>query len=284
MDGMLVEVEAPTRSSHAMQAQSVGAFVVTVEDPTLFAENGGRLDIAGVQYDYTAVDQTTNVISLATSVTVPVALYDPVSVVAGGIVAQDFNAIVDPGDGHNVTVNIPFALRSQFQVGPYNPPLPVKVSDDLTELIEVDGQQPGNMNITDELGNVVWSGTDGPLKVVIFQEDSDDAGSPHPLASTTVTVPAGYTQALVHITANMGMTFTTAATMGVQAFVNSSGSAVISTSIPDAGALSVPASWATLLTGLTAGETITLQGEGYYYGTISGNTDMHVSGFVFFLR
>jgi len=152
MDGMLTDVTVLPRGSSAIAAQSVGDTTVTVEDVTNFAttvdptdpgaENVGRLDICGVQYDYTAVDPATGIITLATPLTVAVADSDPVVTVAGGEVLQDWTAVVDPGEGDNLEIPMGYAFRALIPEGHYDPPVPVVVSDDLTELLDAPGRQP----------------------------------------------------------------------------------------------------------------------------------------------
>lgn len=149
---MLTDVTVQPRGSSALAAQTIGDTTVTVEDTTDFAAvvdstdaddaNVGTLDICGVQYDYTAVDPSTGVITLATALTAAVDESDPVLVVVGGEVAQDWTAVVDPGEGDTIPVPLPYALRALLPEGHYDPPLPVKVADDLSTILEVPGRQP----------------------------------------------------------------------------------------------------------------------------------------------
>lgn len=281
-DGMLVEVTVTNRQSHATQAQAIGDGTVTVEDPTQFAETGGSLDIAGVGYDYTAADPDTGIITLATNLTAAVVEFDPVSVVAGGQVAQDFNAIVDFGEGANVTVEIPYALRSQLSEKAYDPPLPVKVSDDLTTLLGVDGQQPGDMQITDDSGNVIWSGLNGPIQPV--SETWYTVGFAYPqhstnlLISKTITVPTGYTRmayfavgsVLIYSHAGHTDTSQVLVTIGSDTSLNFGGQG------DDGDLVQSSAFMSGVLTGLTGGSTVTAQvhggGSNYDWGTDASNS------------
>jgi hypothetical protein len=141
-DASLVEVVVLARGTSATADTAAGATVVPVEDTTQFDEDGGVLDIVGAQYDYLSVDEDASTITLATALTADVDAYDPVSVVAGGIVAQEFLAVVDLGGGDTSSVAIPYAMRVQFPVGLYDPPVPVTIDPALTTLEDAPGRPP----------------------------------------------------------------------------------------------------------------------------------------------
>lgn len=195
MDGMLTDVVVLPRGSSAVQAQAIGDLTVTVEDPTDFAatidptdaddENVGTLDICGVRYDYTAMDPDTGMITLATPLSVAVDEADPVLVVSGGEIAQDWTAMVDPGEGDNIPVALPFAFRALLPEGHYEPPVPVVVADDLSAVTDAPGWQPMlsdqavPASVTDAIINAQTS-ADG--KNTVWYE-TPDAG-PHTVGDT----------------------------------------------------------------------------------------------------
>lgn len=195
MDGMLTDVVVLPGGSSATQAQAVGDLSVTVEDPTDFAatvdptdpneENVGTLDICGVRYDYTTVDPDAGVITLATPLSVAVDEADPVLVVSGGEIAQDWLAIVDLGDGDNVPVPLSFGTRALLPEGHYDPPVPVVVADDLSMIVDAPGWQPMLSNdavppsVSDAIVNAQAS-ADGKNTIWYATPDS----GPHALGDT----------------------------------------------------------------------------------------------------
>lgn len=164
MDGLLTEVTEQAVGSHVTTVAVIGATSVAVEDITPFPEGGGVLDLLGVRYTFTAatadppvVDDagdvtTTGVLTIAgAGLTAQADVYDPVSLVVGSAVATVATAIVDipqgenstaPGDGGPISVALDYTQRAVFPVGPYNPPLPVILTDDLTAIAQVPDVRP----------------------------------------------------------------------------------------------------------------------------------------------
>ena len=164
MKGLLVEVIEDSRGSQAIAVASVGGDEIRVEDLTPFPETGGIVDVLGAQYAYaevvpdpevidpdTLVPSTAGTIVLAELITVQVDNNDPVRLVLGGAPATDAYAVVEfpapddadqPDDIEPVHVPIDFAQRPMFTAGPYEPAVPIEVSDDLTRVITVPGVKP----------------------------------------------------------------------------------------------------------------------------------------------
>lgn len=164
MNGLLVEVIEDTRGSQALEVALVAADQILVEDLTPFPETGGIIDVLGERYVYTEVIPdpvtfdpdtldpfTSGTIVLADPVTVQVEIDEPVRLVLGGAPATDAYAVVEfpaptdsdqPDDVAAVHVPIDYSQRPMFTPGPYDPAVPIEVSDDLTRVITVPGVKP----------------------------------------------------------------------------------------------------------------------------------------------
>lgn len=164
MRGLLVEVIEDSRGSQATAVALVNASQIHVEDLTPFPETGGIVDVLGEQYAYTAVvpdpesidpdtgfPNTAGAIVLSGLITVQVDVDDPVRLVLGGAPATDAYAVVEfpaptdtdqPDDIASVHVPIDYSQRPMFTAGPYDPAVPIEVSDDLTRVITVPGVKP----------------------------------------------------------------------------------------------------------------------------------------------
>jgi hypothetical protein len=145
-DGLLTEVLTMTRGSATTAACSSGATTIPIENPTDFDETGGRVQIAGVLYDYTAVDVDAEELTLAApGLTGAVVLHEPVLVMIGDNVGVDYYAIVDDPDDDGEPVWVPLRTRQErvaWPVGVYNPPLPVTMASDQGSLTEAPGVEP----------------------------------------------------------------------------------------------------------------------------------------------
>ncbi len=149
-------------------------------------------------------------------------------------------------------------------------------------------KQPGDITIVDPDGNQIWSANDGPLKVRTFHLVDESAGLPAvgwsaPKCSYNIPVPAGFTQAVVQISVNVGASFAGAGNIGVQPFVGSEAGEAISNGVPDSAPCSVPSTLTTLVTGLSGG-SVNVYLQGYADGTVVGNSNAHLSGSAIFLR
>lgn len=121
---------------------ALGATSLVVANPVDFDEDGGTVDLNGVQYDYDTCDMDTGTITLSSATTVAAVSGDLVKVWSGGMVAIDYVAFVSLGDGDEVEVPIPYGDRDLWPEGEYTAPVLVELSDDLEELTAVPGRTP----------------------------------------------------------------------------------------------------------------------------------------------
>jgi hypothetical protein len=154
MDGLLTEVLVSTNGSAATAPVAIGETSVPVENLTEFASDGGRVDIAGVVYDYTGVDATSvdpegvggSILLPSPGLTVAVGEFDPVLLVVGDEPAVDFYAVVDLIDDEDgEPVWVPLETREERLAWPvrvYDPPLPVTLSADLSQILRAPGVTP----------------------------------------------------------------------------------------------------------------------------------------------
>ena len=75
---------------------AVGALTMTVANPVDFDEDGGTLELNGVQLDYETIDPDTGILTLSAALATAASAGDRVDVVAGGLVAVDYVAFVSP--------------------------------------------------------------------------------------------------------------------------------------------------------------------------------------------
>lgn len=189
MKGLLVEVIEDTRGSQATEVALVDADQIHVEDLTAFPETGGIVDVLGVQYVYTGLlpdpegidpdtlDPTTSgAIVLGELLTVQVDVDDPVRLVLGGVPATDAYAVVEfpapedtdqPDEIAAVHVPIDYSQRPMFTPGPYDPAVPIEVSDDLQRIITIPGVKP-----------TIDSSTLGEIPGVVLPDGLPPASSP----------------------------------------------------------------------------------------------------------
>lgn len=95
--GTIASVDVVTLGDNLTVAASIGDTTITVDDTTDFdSETGGTLTLGGVQYGYSAVDDDTGIITLATPLTAAAAVDDRVDVwdVAAGAPAVECRALV----------------------------------------------------------------------------------------------------------------------------------------------------------------------------------------------
>lgn len=151
VDGLLIEVVERAVGSHATAPVAIGGTVIPVEDPTPFVDGGGRVLIAGVEYDYLSVtdDGDTGTLTLADPLTAAVLEFDTITTVTGieettevyAIVSLDDDELEDTEQGR-VEVLLGFDQIASFPVGVYDPPVPVVLSDDYDEVLDVPGSLP----------------------------------------------------------------------------------------------------------------------------------------------
>lgn len=160
MNGLLVEVTETPRGSQVLTSV-VGSTTLHVEDITDFPEDGGIVDILGGRYTYTSavaddpvMDDGGDIVSSGTlTFTAPVTAdeSDPVLLVVGDQIATTVNAVVDipagedsttPDGGDVVYVPLTRTQRAVFTVGPYVPPLPITLADDLSVVLDTPDVPP----------------------------------------------------------------------------------------------------------------------------------------------
>lgn len=157
LEGHLVEVEAVGVGSHSVLAAPVGATSLQVEDTTPYSGEGGQIDLEGTRLDYLGVDESTSTL-LMDPIPVEVLEGDPLYVVTGDEVAMEYRALIDLDtapigedsleaeesevDSKQVKVLIPYVDRLAYPIGPYEPPLRVQVTDDLTQILDVPWSTP----------------------------------------------------------------------------------------------------------------------------------------------
>jgi microcystin-dependent protein len=130
------------QGSELSSAVSIGGLSLTVDNPVDFDEDGGTLDLNGVQLDYATIDQDTGIITLDVALVAAAAIGDKVKIVSGGSVAIDYVAFVSLGDGDEVEVPIPYAQRDMWPEGEYDYPVVVDLANDLEAIIAVPGRTP----------------------------------------------------------------------------------------------------------------------------------------------
>jgi microcystin-dependent protein len=121
---------------------AIGALNITVDNPVDFDEDGGTVDLNGLQYEYSTIDPDTGILTLASALTVAAVTGDRVNVYSGGQVAIDYIAFVSLGDGDEIEVPIPFSDRDLWPEGEYDFPVLVNVADDLESFVGVPGRTP----------------------------------------------------------------------------------------------------------------------------------------------
>lgn len=121
---------------------AVGALQLTVDNPVDFDEDGGSVDLNGVQYDYDTIDPDSGILTLSWQLTVAAVAGDRVNVWSGGQVAIEYVAFVSLGDGDEVEVPIPYGDRDVWPEGQYDNPIVVNLSDDLESMTGVPTQTP----------------------------------------------------------------------------------------------------------------------------------------------
>lgn len=178
IDGLLTEVIEDTRGSQTIAPIAAGGTQIPVDDISEFPEEGGHINIGGLEADYVTVElvaesvlefpdpdvddgteidpiganaipATTGILTLADPLTEAVEEDEPVLLMVGTEVATDAWAVVDflAGDGDEdggdtVQIPIDYSQRVAFPIGIYEPPVMVQVTDDLTAIVTVPGVRP----------------------------------------------------------------------------------------------------------------------------------------------
>lgn len=169
VNGLVDSVQRVPRGSELVTAAastSTTLFLDSVED---FDNAGGDLEINGVRYEYVSSDLDLDSILLATGLTAAGAVGDSVFPVSGGQIEVDYIAYVSMGDGDPAEVVIPFGERPLWPEGVYPDPVPVVLSSDLENIVDVSGRVP----VIE--GTVVQTGSTGARVVILPIEDQGGA-------------------------------------------------------------------------------------------------------------
>lgn len=158
----------------------------------------------------------------------------------------------------------------------------------------------GNIVILDADGNTVWSALDGPIRAENLASDVDSTTMPNDTtwreyAAQNLTVPAGFTSAIVAMYATTGNTWSGSGggILGVQpaidfdpagpsALANGPG---VTNGTTGAIPCSVSSYFGTTLTGLTGGQVLKFSTLAYSSGAASaGAANVHITATALFLR
>lgn len=139
--GLVEAVTAIEVQTHLTADAAAGATVLTVESTEQFDPAGGQLSVSdGTPVDYLTCDDTT--ITLAASLVASADDGEPVTLVLGGQRATQWVAEVSFGEEETVPVPVGYEQRAMWPPGPYDPAVPVTVSDDLSRIIDTPGRTP----------------------------------------------------------------------------------------------------------------------------------------------
>lgn len=147
--GLLGEIRIEKRTTSLTAAASISDIELEVDSAGDLAEDGGTLELNGVQLEYSSTvmgdtEDDPDVVVLVDPLAVAADVDDQVTPVIGGLAAEDWYAIVDLGGGDPAPVPLTFAQRQMWPEGSYDPPVPVMVSEDLQRLEDAPGR-PGSV-------------------------------------------------------------------------------------------------------------------------------------------
>lgn len=140
--GLLVEVTVTGQGSMLTADVTTGTTVLPIEDVSTFSTEGGTVELNGVRYDYSTVDETASTMKLLTGLATGLDDTTPVELVYGGEVALSYEALVDFEDGDALPIPIGYEQRDRWAPGAYEPPVPVLVQDDYSALSDAPGRTP----------------------------------------------------------------------------------------------------------------------------------------------
>ncbi len=147
--GLLQEIQVQVRDTSIAVAASVSDTELLVDNAGDFsnedADEGGVLSLNGALLEYTGVewgigDEDPDTIFLAAPLAVAADVGDDVAAVIAGLVAEDWWAVVDHGGGDVMVGPLNTVERAAWAPGPYDPPVPVMFSEDLTRLEDAPGR------------------------------------------------------------------------------------------------------------------------------------------------
>lgn len=142
--GLLQEVIVTPRGTSLAADAAVSDTDLVVDSAGDFAEDGGTLELNGIQLEYTGItwgvtEDDEDTITLAEPLAVGADEDDAVAPVLGGLAAEDAYAVVDMGPGDAVHIPLSYSQRVLWPEGTYAD-VPVIVSDDLQHIEDAPGR------------------------------------------------------------------------------------------------------------------------------------------------
>jgi hypothetical protein len=139
----VVSVENGEIQTHLTVDAAAGATVLTVESTHQFNNEPGDQVSIGGQAPIDVASTTDDTITLASPLVAAAGEGEPATLVRGGQPAQFWDAEVDFGEDETVPVPIVgLANRTVWAAGEYDPPVPVLVADDMSEILDAPGRKP----------------------------------------------------------------------------------------------------------------------------------------------
>lgn len=143
--GFLQEVRVDPRTTSLTVAAAVDDVELVVDDAGDFDEDGGTLELNGVQIDYTGIvwgttEDDDDTIVLASALATAADVDDELAPVIGGFAAEDWYAVIDASGGGAIHVPILLEQRHAWPEGQYDPPVPVTFAEDLSRLEDAPGR------------------------------------------------------------------------------------------------------------------------------------------------
>lgn len=159
------------KGSTLAAAASVSDTVLYVDDAQDFDDEGGTLNLNGATLQYTSLVEGENPddpdeINLADPLAAAADEDDIVSPLSGGLVPEDWYAIVTMGDDGDVAhIPIDVDQRNQWPVGEYPDPVPVVVSDDLQHILDAPGRTVASRNSFCNTDTYVYDGIAADIRL-----------------------------------------------------------------------------------------------------------------------
>jgi hypothetical protein len=138
---MAVEVNVEAQGSELDTVALSSATVLSVADGSGY-DAPGTVEVNGVRRKFISSDVEAGTVTLISSLGVAADIGDRVLVVTGDEIAYDYTLVVALSEGDTVEVPIPYEARGAWSPGPLLPPIPVTVSDDLTQILDAPGRSP----------------------------------------------------------------------------------------------------------------------------------------------
>lgn len=101
----------------------------------------GTVEINGVRMVFVDADEDADTITLAAPLGDVASEGDRVLIVTAGEIAYDYTLEVQTSDGTSHEIDVDYGDRALWVQGPIDPPVPVTVSDDLTQIVDAPGRR-----------------------------------------------------------------------------------------------------------------------------------------------